>query len=80
MKHLLTMDQLSATEITAILDTAASLRRVTDRPIKKLPTLRDERFAISSTSRRPVRGSRSSSLPSASRQMSSISLPMPVPR
>ena len=40
MKHLLTMDQLSADDITSILDTAASLRQVTDRPIKKLPTLR----------------------------------------
>ena len=40
MKHLLSMDQLSAEDITSILDTAASLRQVTDRPIKKLPTLR----------------------------------------
>ncbi|MEA2446590.1 MAG: aspartate carbamoyltransferase catalytic subunit, partial [Actinomycetota bacterium] len=40
MKHLLTMDQLSADDITSILDTAESLRQVTDRPIKKLPTLR----------------------------------------
>ncbi|MGH2746388.1 MAG: aspartate carbamoyltransferase catalytic subunit [Actinomycetota bacterium] len=40
IKHLLSMDQLSANDITTILDTAQSLRRVTDRPIKKLPTLR----------------------------------------
>ncbi len=40
IKHLLSMDQLSAADITRILDTADSLRRVTDRPIKKLPTLR----------------------------------------
>lgn len=40
IKHLLTMDQLTAEDITRILDTAASLRQVTDRPIKKLPTLR----------------------------------------
>jgi aspartate carbamoyltransferase catalytic subunit len=40
LKHLLSMDQLGADEITTILDTAESLRRVTDRPIKKLPTLR----------------------------------------
>ena len=39
-KHLLTMDQLSSEDITEILDTAESLRQVTDRPIKKLPTLR----------------------------------------
>ena len=40
LKHLLSMDQLGADEITTILDTAESLRQVTDRPIKKLPTLR----------------------------------------
>lgn len=40
IKHLLTMDQLNAEGITKILDTADSLRQVTDRPIKKLPTLR----------------------------------------
>jgi aspartate carbamoyltransferase catalytic subunit len=40
IKHLLSMDQLSADEITTVLDTADSLRQVTDRPIKKLPTLR----------------------------------------
>jgi aspartate carbamoyltransferase catalytic subunit len=40
IKHLLSMDQLSASDITKILDTAESLRHVTDRPIKKLPTLR----------------------------------------
>lgn len=40
IKHLLSMDQLSADDITKILDTADSLRQVTDRPIKKLPTLR----------------------------------------
>ena len=38
--HLLSMDQLKAEDITEILDTAASLAQVTDRPIKKLPTLR----------------------------------------
>ncbi len=40
IKHLLSMEQLDAGDITTILDTAASLRQVTDRPIKKLPTLR----------------------------------------
>ncbi|MBA2312258.1 MAG: aspartate carbamoyltransferase catalytic subunit [Actinobacteria bacterium] len=40
IKHLLSMDQLSAGDITKILDTADSLRQVTHRPIKKLPTLR----------------------------------------
>lgn len=40
IKHLLSMEQLTATDITRILDTAESLRQVTERPIKKLPTLR----------------------------------------
>ena len=40
IKHLLSMDQLSAAQITRVLDTAEQLRSVTDRPIKKLPTLR----------------------------------------
>jgi aspartate carbamoyltransferase catalytic subunit len=40
LKHLLSMDQLGTEDITTILDTAASLRQVTDRPLKKLPTLR----------------------------------------
>ena len=40
IKHLLSMDQLDASDITKVLDTAESLRQVTDRPIKKLPTLR----------------------------------------
>jgi aspartate carbamoyltransferase catalytic subunit len=40
IKHLLSMDQLGADDITTILDTAESLRQVTARPIKKLPTLR----------------------------------------
>jgi aspartate carbamoyltransferase catalytic subunit len=40
IKHLLSMDQLGAADIQKILDTAQSLQEVTDRPIKKLPTLR----------------------------------------
>ena len=40
LEHLLSMDQLDKTGITKILDTAESLQQVTDRPIKKLPTLR----------------------------------------
>src|ERR687886_1880406 len=38
--HLLSMDQLAPDDITTVLDTAESLRQVTNRPIKKLPTLR----------------------------------------
>jgi aspartate carbamoyltransferase catalytic subunit len=39
-RHLLSMDQLDAEDITTVLDTAETLRQVTDRPLKKLPTLR----------------------------------------
>lgn len=40
MKHLLSAADLSHSEATAILDTAAELLNVAQRPIKKLPTLR----------------------------------------
>jgi aspartate carbamoyltransferase catalytic subunit len=39
-RHLLSTADLSADDATLILDTAAELARVADRPIKKLPTLR----------------------------------------
>jgi aspartate carbamoyltransferase catalytic subunit len=39
-KHLMTMDDVSAEEITLILDTAESFSEVNQRRIKKLPTLR----------------------------------------
>ncbi|MEO5376602.1 MAG: aspartate carbamoyltransferase catalytic subunit [Magnetococcus sp. DMHC-6] len=39
-KHLLTMEGLSREEIGSILDTAASLREINRRDIKKVPTLR----------------------------------------
>ncbi|WP_134773513.1 aspartate carbamoyltransferase catalytic subunit [Ornithinimicrobium flavum] len=40
MKHLLSIADLSAQEITSILDTAVSMHEVQDRDVKKLPTLR----------------------------------------
>ncbi|WP_298886633.1 aspartate carbamoyltransferase catalytic subunit [uncultured Serinicoccus sp.] len=40
MKHLLSIADLSAEEITQILDTAVSMHEVQDRQVKKLPTLR----------------------------------------
>ena len=40
IKHLLSMDQLDRDHIETILETAQSLRQVTDRRLKKLPTLR----------------------------------------
>jgi aspartate carbamoyltransferase catalytic subunit len=39
-KHLLSAADLDAADITRVLDTAAHLAKVTDRAIKKLPTLR----------------------------------------
>lgn len=39
-RHLLGIETLEASQITAVLDTAESLREVLDRPIKKVPTLR----------------------------------------
>lgn len=39
-KHLITLEELSADEITVILDTADSFKEVLERPIKKVPALR----------------------------------------
>jgi aspartate carbamoyltransferase catalytic subunit len=39
-KHLLTIEELSAEEITLVLDTAASFKEVSSRTIKKVPALR----------------------------------------
>ena len=43
--HLLGIEPLSVEEITAILDTAAEFKKVLQRPIKKLPSLRDKTIA-----------------------------------
>ena len=40
MKHLLSIADISRTDAIKILDTAAELARVSDTPMKKLPTLR----------------------------------------
>lgn len=39
-RHLLSIDDLSRTEAINLLDTASELAKVTDTPVKKLPTLR----------------------------------------
>jgi aspartate carbamoyltransferase catalytic subunit len=39
-KHIMTMDDLTADDIAAVLDTAESFKEVNERRIKKLPTLR----------------------------------------
>ena len=40
MKHLLSINDLNQIDAMAILDTAAELARVSEAPMKKLPTLR----------------------------------------
>jgi len=40
MKHLLSIADISRNDAIKILDTAAELARVSDTPMKKLPTLR----------------------------------------
>ncbi|MSW67534.1 MAG: aspartate carbamoyltransferase, partial [Actinobacteria bacterium] len=40
MKHLLSIEDLSYEEALSILDTAHEMARVSDGPVKKLPTLR----------------------------------------
>lgn len=40
MKHLLSIDDVSKLDAISILDTAAELARISDAPVKKLPTLR----------------------------------------
>ncbi len=44
-KHLLTIEELSAEEITLVLDTAASFKEVSSRTIKKVPALRGKTVA-----------------------------------
>ena len=39
-KHILDMESLSIEEIEQILDTADNLKEISERPIKKVPTLR----------------------------------------
>ena len=39
-RHLLGIEPLEPSHITAVLDTAEALREVLDRPIKKVPALR----------------------------------------
>ena len=46
MKHLLSINDLSKSEAIQILDTAQELARVSDAPMKKLPTLRGRTIEI----------------------------------
>ena len=39
-KHILGLEELTAEEITLVLDTAESMREVSDRDVKKVPALR----------------------------------------
>lgn len=45
-KHILDMESLSAEEITAILDTADGLKEISERSIKKVPTLRGKTVVL----------------------------------
>ena len=44
-KHLLGLEELTAEEITAILDTADTFKEISERPIKKVPALRGKTIA-----------------------------------
>ena len=45
-KDILDMASLSVEEIQAILDMAETMREISERPIKKVPTLRGKAFMI----------------------------------
>ncbi|SLM31106.1 aspartate carbamoyltransferase, catalytic subunit [Desulfamplus magnetovallimortis] len=45
-KDLLTLDALSSEEITMILDTAEGMKEISNRPIKKVPTLRGKTVVL----------------------------------
>ena len=77
-RHFLGIEGLGKDELLFLLDTAESFREISEREVKKVPTLRGKTvinlFYESST--RTVRRSRS--LPSVSLPMRSISPPRPV--
>ena len=45
-KHILDMESLSVDEITLILDTADRMKEISERPIKKVPTLRGKTVVL----------------------------------
>lgn len=45
-KHILDVESLSPEEITAILDTAENMKEISERPIKKVPTLRGKTIVL----------------------------------
>ncbi|MBW2133423.1 MAG: aspartate carbamoyltransferase, partial [Deltaproteobacteria bacterium] len=45
-KDILDMESLSAEEITLILDTAAAMKEIGARPVKKVPTLRGKTVVL----------------------------------
>jgi aspartate carbamoyltransferase catalytic subunit len=45
-KHILDMESLTPEEITAILDTAENMKEISERPIKKVPTLRGKTIIL----------------------------------
>ena len=49
-KDLLGLEQLTAEQITLVLDTAVPLKEISERTIKKVPTLRGRTISIESRS------------------------------
>lgn len=45
-KDVLDMESLSADEITTVLDTAERMKEISERPIKKVPTLRGKTVVL----------------------------------
>jgi len=45
-KHILDVESLTPEEITAILDTAENMKEISERPIKKVPTLRGKTIVL----------------------------------
>jgi len=69
MKHLLSISDLSKAEALQILDTAQELSRISDAPVKKLPTLRARQSSISFSKTPLVLEFHLKQQPSASRPM-----------
>jgi aspartate carbamoyltransferase catalytic subunit len=55
-KDILDMESLSVEEITLILDTADKMKEISERPIKKVPTLRGKTVVLFFMSRAHGRG------------------------
>ncbi len=72
MKHLLSINDLSESEAIAILDTAVELARVSDAPMKKLPTLRGRTIVNLFAEDSKVRPKQTTDLPKLAEQPHSL--------